>query len=54
EWEENQEDEFDLTSSEDDSWSNAFTISLSSATSGEIPEVDVFVLTLATTGLLHE
>nr|GEZ60994.1 hypothetical protein [Tanacetum cinerariifolium] len=38
EWEENQEDEFDLTSSEDDSWSNAFTISLSSAPSGEIPE----------------
>nr|GEV42297.1 hypothetical protein [Tanacetum cinerariifolium] len=51
---ENQEVEFDLTSSEDDSWSNAFTISLSLATSGEIPEVKVFILTLATTGLLQE
>nr|GFA52520.1 hypothetical protein [Tanacetum cinerariifolium] len=41
---EKQEVEFDLTSSEDDSsyflGSNAFTISLSSATSGEIPEVE--------------
>nr|GFA52149.1 hypothetical protein [Tanacetum cinerariifolium] len=34
---ENQEVEFDLTSSEDDNWNNAFTISLSSTTSGEIP-----------------
>nr|GFC39684.1 hypothetical protein [Tanacetum cinerariifolium] len=54
EQEENQDDEFDLTSSDDDSWSNAFTIFLSSATSGEIPKVEVFVLTLATTGLLRE
>nr|GEU60922.1 putative ribonuclease H-like domain-containing protein [Tanacetum cinerariifolium] len=38
--EENQEVKFDLTSSEDDSKSNAFTISLSSATSGEIPKVE--------------
>nr|GEX21363.1 hypothetical protein [Tanacetum cinerariifolium] len=36
--EENPEVKFDLTSSEDESWSNAFTISLSLATSGEIPE----------------
>nr|GEZ36598.1 reverse transcriptase domain-containing protein [Tanacetum cinerariifolium] len=51
---ENQEVKFDLTSSEDDNWSNAFTISLSSATSGEIPKVEVFILTLATTSLLRE
>ncbi|GJY88595.1 hypothetical protein Tco_0503223 [Tanacetum coccineum] len=34
--------------------SSALTISLSSETSGEIPEVEVLVLTLATTGLLRE
>ncbi|GJU50728.1 hypothetical protein Tco_1220283 [Tanacetum coccineum] len=34
--------------------SNALTISLSSETSGEIPEVEVLALTLATTGLLRE
>nr|GEY87456.1 hypothetical protein [Tanacetum cinerariifolium] len=51
--EENQGVEFDLTSSKDDR-SNGFTISLSSAASGEIPKVELFVLTLATTGLLRE
>nr|GFC06650.1 hypothetical protein [Tanacetum cinerariifolium] len=75
EQEENQEDEFDLTSSEDDSWYFLGCSKLrrlerqilecchdkrchpwldNFSTSSDTLEVEAVVLTLATTGLLHE